>query len=132
MSAPNRFRVVWLAELAMWDEQRTNGVVWCRGCDEYHSHRRGFATRGVVHLDSPITTRAALHRALHELGHVVEEHDRVRIRRFEKEAAAEKFAADRMRANGIPVPRKVAAEGRDYVAWMKRHGEKSVAGRRRQ
>jgi hypothetical protein len=44
------------------------------------------------------------------------------MRRFQKEAQANKWAESRMRELGISVPRKVAAAGRSYVGRMKRWG----------
>lgn len=99
------------------------GITWCQGCLLYNSHKRGFATRGTntVHLKSEIATRKSLHRGLHEIGHLV--NDEKGLRRFEKEALANKFAETRMRELGIAVPRVAASKGRAYVRRMKRWGK---------
>lgn len=103
-------------------------VVWCRGCESRASHKRGFAnvrTR-TIHLDSTISTRAGLYRALHELGHIAD--GAKSKRRWERERAAEEFARTRMRALGFVVPRKQVADGNAYVARMKRWGDNVSAG----
>ena len=111
------FKALFQAELD------AHGIRWCTGCDEYNGHRRGFAIRKdrTVHLESQIATRSSLHRALHEVGHIV--NDESGMRRFQKEEAANRYAARRMRELGVSIPRKVAASGRRYVARMKRWGD---------
>ena len=107
-------------------ELDSNGVAWCRGCDERSSHRRGFATRGVVHYDTEIRTRITFYGGLHEIGHVVlGHHRRGRRRRFEIEAEAERWAQNRMRELGVPIPRKEVAAGKAYVDRLKAHGDAS-------
>lgn len=109
-----------------------HNLTWCRGC-ERPGHKRGFVVNGnkyTVHLDREISTRSTLHRGLHEIGHCV--NDEAGMRRFQKEAAANKWAENRMRELGIPVPRKEAAKGKRYVRRMKRWGnniKKAVAVR---
>lgn len=113
----------------MFEQEITNhGIEWCRGCDAYNSHRRGFAGDRVIHLDSEIGTRSSLYRALHEVGHVVLDQPR-RMRRWEMERDAELWARRRMRELGVPVPRKDVQAGDRYVARMKRWGDRIVAGR---
>jgi len=118
MTAPNRFRVLFKAELAI------NDVAWCRGCESRSSHRRGFATDDTVHYDSEVATRATLYRGLHEIAHVVLDHARQRrtLRRYEREAQAESWARYRMRELGVSVPRGEVAAGVAYVDRMKRWG----------
>ena len=103
-------------------ELDSNGIAWCRGCERYGAHGRGFAVKETrtVHLESQVATRRTLHRGLHEIGHIV--NDEAGMRRFEKELAANRFAERRMRELGIPVPRSEASKGRAYVARMKRWG----------
>ena len=112
-------------------ELMANNIFLCRGCDHGRGHKRGFVTRGsrVVHLDRAIATRSTLFRALHEVGHVVNAEAEKKMRSFECEAAANKYAADTKRTLGISVPRKVAASGARYVARKKRHGDRIRAGR---
>src|SRR5258708_7719133 len=111
------YREMFEAELVNYD------VRWCKGCDSRQSHKRGFGggSERAVHLDSAIATRSSLMRGLHEIGHAVlhVRPNNVR-RRYEREAQAEAFAKERMRALGVAVPRKVARQGQQYVARMKR------------
>ncbi len=104
-------------------ELKARGFEWCQGCLLYNSHRRGFATPGtnVVHLKSAVATRRTLHRALHEIGHLV--NDERGQKRWQKEEGANRFAENRMRELGIPVPRVAAGKGRAYVGRMKRWGK---------
>jgi hypothetical protein len=68
-------------------------------------------------------------RGLHEIGHaVLHQHKNPRLRRFELEAQAEAFAIERMRALGVAVPRKARKGGQQYVARMKRFGDRVSAG----
>jgi hypothetical protein len=112
------FREVFEAELM------ANNIDLCRGCDHGRGHKRGFVLRGerVVHLDRAIATRSTLHRALHEVGHVLNAEAEKAQKSWEREAGAEKYATDTMRVLGISVPRKVVAAGVAYVARKKRHG----------
>jgi hypothetical protein len=109
-------------------ELAARGIEWCQGCMLYNSHRRGFATKGtnVVHLKSAVATRRTLHRALHEIGHLV--NDERGQKRWEKEDGANRFAENRMRELGIAVPRGEAQKGRRYVGRMKRWGSAISAG----
>lgn len=103
-------------------ELDANKIEWCKSCLLYNSHKRGFATKGtrVVHLDRAISTRSTLHRGLHEIGHLVD--DETGMKRWEREQAANEYAARRMREMNISVPRVKAAKGRAYVSRMKRWG----------
>jgi hypothetical protein len=106
------------------------GITWCQGCLLYNSHTRGFACKGtnVVHLKSSLTTRSSLHRGLHEIGHLV--NDETRMKRWEKEQAANDFAETHMKMLGIPLPRAAVAKGRAYVKRMKRFGKAIRKGRK--
>ena len=105
-------------------ELSAHGLTWCRECHSRNSHKRGFFSEDipkVVHLDSEIVTRSALHRGLHEIGHAI--HDQSKMRRFECEAQANAWAAKRMRELGFSIPRRVLSGARHYVARMKRWGD---------
>jgi len=112
-------------------ELMANDIALCRSCEHGRGHKRGFVIRGqrVVHLDRAIATRSTLHRALHEVGHVVNEEAEKKQKSWEREAGAEKYATDTMRILGISVPRKVVARGVSYVARKKRHGQNIKRGR---
>ncbi len=119
------FAEIVLAELA------ANGLTLCRGC-EHLGHKRGFvldSQPSVIHLDRECSTRSTLHRFLHEVGHAI--HDKRRMKRWQREEQAERYATESMRQYGISVPRKVAGLGRAYVARMKRWGRNIAAGRRK-
>ena len=106
------------------EELNRRGVCLCTGQCGAEGHSRGFVyhnDRRVIHLDRAIATRSTLHRALHELGHIVYPADN--LRRFEREAIAERFANDTMREWKIPVPRKAVQKGERYVSRMKRWGD---------
>ena len=101
-----------------------NNLNWCTGCDASRGHKRGFVLfkdKTTIHLDSKVATRSTLHRALHEVGHCV--NDESGLRSFECESRAEKFANDTMKEYGISVPRKVKTRGVSYVKRKKRHGD---------
>ncbi len=112
-------------------ELLANGIRLCRACDHGRGHKRGFVITGerVVHLDRAIATRSTLHRALHEIGHVLNEAAEKRQRSFEREAGANLYASETMRVLGISVPRRVSASGARYVARKKRHGDAVRRGR---
>lgn len=123
----SRYRELFEAELA------ANDIEWCRGgCGIEASHRRGFVPVGtrVVHFDAEVTTRKTLMTALHEIGHVVLDHDHRRKRRWEREVEATAYAINRMRALGVPVPREKYDRYVEYIARMKQWGDASIAGRR--
>ena len=114
-------------------ELMANDILLCRGCEHGRSHKRGFVRFGqavkVVHLDRAIATRSTLHRALHEIGHLVNEVAQKSMKSWEREEDAEKYATDTMRVLGIRVPRSVVAAGVSYVARKKRHGANIRRGR---
>ena len=114
------------AELASHD------LSWCiGGCRYRNSHRRGFATPGVVHLDSKIGTRRSLYRGLHEIAHIVLGHARRgATRRWQREAEAEAWTQQRLHQLGIEIPAAEVERGRDYVARMQRWGDRISAARR--
>jgi hypothetical protein len=121
------YREMFEAELAKYN------VAWCQGgCGSRMGHKRGFSEYGyrrIVHLDSQITTRGALMRGLHEIGHaVLHQYRKSGRRRYVMEAQAEAFAVERLRALGVAVPRKAAKQGRQYVARFKRFGDRVSAG----
>lgn len=103
-------------------ELEYQSIFWCTHCADGRSHRRGFAdpTTKTIHLDRKISTRSTLHRALHEIGHIV--NDEKGMLRWQREEAANQFAERRMRELGVPVPRTAASKGRGYVRRMKRWG----------
>jgi len=106
-------------------ELKENNITWCKGeCGE-KGHKRGFVLfedRTTVHLDRGIATRSTLHRALHELGHCLDE-EFGKNRSFKREQIAEDFANKKMKELGIRIPRKVRASGVAYVKRKKRHGD---------
>lgn len=111
---------------------QVHNLEWCRSCCAKQSHARGFVLhddRRTVHLDSNVVTRAALHRALHEIAHCVL--PEFGLRRWECELQANRWAEDVMRSYGISVPRNVAAAGRSYERRMKRWGDNIRKGARR-
>lgn len=106
---------------------RKHDIKWCRDCESRGSHKRGFvkwADRKTIHLDSPVTQRRALYRALHEVGHCV--NDERGLRRYEQEENANEFARKTMLEFGISVPREVILSGARYVARKKRHGDNII------
>lgn len=105
-------------------EMTKHNLTLCRACGNGRNHKRGFVSWGnksVIHLDREFATRSTLHRGLHEIGHAI--HDQSKMRSFEREAQAEKFATDTMREYGLSVPRSVVCRGASYVARKKRHGD---------
>lgn len=113
-------------------ELSKRGLAWCRGCLQYSaSHKRGFVAHSdkkFVHYDSEIATRKTLHNGFHEIGHCV--NDETGMRRFQREANAEKFATNLMRSLGISVPRIAVSRGKTYVKRMKRWGDSIKRGKR--
>ena len=114
-------------------ELAQHGLAWCTGpCRFRASHRRGFATPGIVHLDAKIGTRRTLYGGLHEIGHLVLGHTRRGgKRRWQLEAEAEAWAQQRMRALGLEPPAADVAAGEAYVARMRRWGDNISRSRRR-
>lgn len=112
-------------------EVSSAGVTICACCAEPGSHKRGFAVKKTrtVHLARGYATRSTLHRLLHEIGHVV--NDEAGMKRWEREAAANRYAAERMRAYGLSIPRKVTHSANAYVGRMARWGRNIAAGRTR-
>jgi len=101
-----------------------NKLNWCKGECGILGHKRGFvlnADKNTVHLDRTVSTRSTLYRALHEVGHCVNNENG--MRRYEQEAAANLFAEKIMKEYGISVPRKTKSSGMAYVARKKRHGD---------
>ena len=114
------------------DELKKHNLNWCKGCDAALGHKRGFVLNNdktTVHLDREIATRSTLHRALHEIGHCV--NDEKGQLRWQQEAGAEEFANKTMKEHGVPVPRKVKARGVSYVKRKKRHGDNIRSGRKK-
>ena len=106
------------------EELRRHGIVWCTGgCRFRSSHRRGFATPGIVHLDAAIGTRRTLYRALHEVAHVVLGHTGPRRQpRWQLEAEAEIWTQRRLSELGVEIPDASVAAGEAYIARMHRWG----------
>lgn len=118
------------------DELRRHGLAWCAGgCRFRGSHRRGFATPGVVHLDAAIGTRRTLYRGLHEVAHVALGHTGPRRRpRWQLEGEAEAWTQQRFHELRIELPEASVEAGRAYVERMRRWGEaisRANTGRRR-
>jgi len=117
--------------LEVFEEVLTaHSLNWCKGCDSGRGHKRGFVLfkdRTTVHLDRKISTRSTLHRALHEIGHCV--NDEKGLKSWQCEEGAERFANETMKQYGIRIPRKVRKAGSNYVKRKKRHGDNIRAGR---
>lgn len=118
------------------DELRRHGVAWCAGgCRFRGSHRRGFATPGVVHLDAAIGTRRTLYRGMHEVAHVTLGHTGARRRpRWQLEDEAEAWTQQRFRELRIELPEASVEAGRAYVERMRRWGaaiSRANTGRRK-
>ena len=80
---------------------------------------------------STMATRKTLHGFLHEVGHVVLGHGKsCKLKRFERESAAESYATKSIREYGIPVPREAVALGKRYVSRMKQWGKNISEGRK--
>ena len=111
-------------------ELSKNKISLCSGQCNLEGHKRGFVIwdEPVIHLESKIATRSTLHRFFHELGHAVLQHKV--LRSFQREAEAERYAFDKFREYGIPLPRKSVALGKRYVARKKRHGNNIIQGKR--
>lgn len=112
-----------------------NDIKLCTGCTNITgSHTRGRAqpdTR-TIHFNKKMATRKTLLDFLHEVGHIVKGHGKsCKLRRFEREEEAEAYAREGFKAYGLPIPRERAAQGRAYVARMKRFGDNVKAGRRK-
>lgn len=106
-------------------ELLAHDITVCAGCDNYHSHSRGFAIpdKREIHYNAKGSTRSTLYGFLHEIGHIVMGHGKqCPLRRYEREAQAEQYARDSFRDYGIPTPRKVVALGKRYVKRMKQWG----------
>jgi hypothetical protein len=140
----NKYRELFKEALEKYSAELSTQIEWCRACGLGNSHSRGFASwrsgsAPTVHYDSEIATRGTLQGGLHEIAHLVlghcarteKGHRKNRQRRYEREAAAEQWANQRMRELGVPVPRKTQRLGKDYVAWTKHWGDNVAAGRRR-
>src|SRR5689334_17581686 len=86
-------------------ELAVNNCRWCKGCDSYNGHKRGFAIvkNRTVHYDSMITQRRTLLGGLHEIGHIVTETPK--MRRYEREIMATSWAYSRMKHYRISIPR---------------------------
>ena len=120
-----------MALLEIFESQlATHNIKWCRGCESYNGHKRGFATTKdrTVHYDSKIATRGTLLGGLHEIGHIVA--NTPGMKRWMREASAEEWAVKTIRQFGISVPRKAHSDGRKYIARMKRWGKNISAGRK--
>lgn len=112
------------------EELRKNNVSWCCGQCGKSGHKRGFVVFGepVIHLETKLSTRSTLHRFFHELGHAVLEHGK--LRSFQREEQAERFAFDKFREYGIPLPREVVYRGKLYVMRKKRHGDNIIKSKK--
>ncbi len=109
---------------------KKHNLNWCKGCNASLGHKRGFVLnkdKTTIHLDSKIANRSTFHRALHEVGHCV--NNESGLRSFECESGAEKFANDTMKEYGISIPRKTKASGVSYIQRKKRHGNNIKRGK---
>jgi hypothetical protein len=105
-------------------ELKKHNLNWCKGECGINGHKRGFVLahdRTTVHLSREVATRSTLHRALHEIGHCI--NNETGLRSYEKEAKANQYAVNKMREWGISVPRKTISRGVAYVQRKKRHGD---------
>lgn len=105
----------------------THDITVCESCELYNSHSRGFAIpdNRTIHYKAKGLTRSTLYGFLHEIGHIVMGHVKnCGLRRYEREAQAEKYARDSFRDYGIPTPRKNVALGNAYVKRFKKFGDK--------
>lgn len=108
-------------------------ITLCTECERYHSHRRGFAVpdKREIHYAAKCATRKTLHGFLHEVGHVIKGHGKAcQLKRFEREAEAERYATESLRMYGIAVPREAVALGKRYVARWKSLGKRISRGRK--
>ena len=112
-------------------ELETHGITWCKGCDSYGGHRRGFATpkTRTVHLDTKMMQRRSLLGGLHEIGHLVA--NTPNMKRWEREKSATDWAYRRMRELGISIPRKERKEYEAYANRWKKFGKNVLAGRKK-
>lgn len=113
-------------------ELTANNITLCTGCANGSSHSRGFATPDtrIIHFNKKMATRSSLYGFLHEVGHIVNCHGKAsKLHRWEEEQEAEDYARHSFKAYGIPVPRKMVAQGNAYVARMARWGRNIAAGR---
>jgi len=114
-------------------ELMANNINLCTGCDFPRSHSRGFAVvwTKTIHYSPKGATRKTLYGFLHEIGHIVLKHGPTcKLRRYEKEFQAEKYARDSFRSFGIPLPREAVAIGNAYIKRMKRFGNNIKRGKR--
>ena len=132
LTGAERFLAIVNAELA------EHSIRWCTGCKRRKSHTRGFATwqpdgllaaPPTVHFSRKCATRATLFTMLHEMGHLLR--NTKGMKRWERESSATQFAIERMKAHGVPIPRKTLKEYREYEQRMKEWGENVTAGRRK-
>jgi hypothetical protein len=110
-------------------ELREHNIHWCTDCKSRASHIRGFAdikTR-TVHLNRKITTRSTLHRAFHEIGHIMIKDSRFN-KRWMTEALANAWAEATFKKYGVPMHRETARKAKLYVNRLKRWGNNISKG----
>lgn len=85
----------------------------------------------IIQVPRPVT-RKSLYVFLHECAHGHLEHTRRKPRHVE-EMEAEKWAHEKMREEGIAVPRAMTRRAKEYVGWKihqaKRRGAKKIDAR---
>ena len=108
------------------------GLSWCQGeCGASRNHKRGFvlnADKKTVHLKAEVTQARSLHRALHEIGHCLDQEKG--LRSYQREEKAEAYAAQTMRDYGYAVPRYISVKATRYIQRKKRHGDHVRKGMR--
>jgi hypothetical protein len=99
---------------------------------EYRKSLSGchWGDKKLIEAPRPVT-RKSLYIFLHECGHANLGHSHNgRVPRHVEEMEAEKWAHQKMREHGVPVPRSMTERAKDYVArkihQAKRRGAKSI------
>lgn len=109
--------------------QRVSRAYFFRRDPNGDTCRGGERVSGYAVASPAPVTRRALYFYLHEIGHIVLGHcdgrDR-RLRAWQREQEAERFAQVRMRAHGIPVPRREIRDGRAYVERKRKQGQRAA------
>lgn len=75
---------------------------------------RHFGKQKLIQAPRPVT-RKSLYIFLHECGHAFHKHQERKQPRYVQEYQAEQFAHDKMREEGIAVPRSMTERAKQYV-----------------